>query len=102
LPEGTEGIMNSFLQNVINDINNMTVDEATEWIYKLFFRERATVNDAADEDYMPTIIYKPERNYSFILLIILCMMAVPVSVIVRNKIRLKKIEEEKTEHSQEV
>lgn len=101
LPEGTEGIVDSFVQGVVDDINAMTVDEATEWLYKLFFRERATVKDTSEEDYMPTIIYKPKRNYSFVLVILFCIMLVPISVIVRNKIKLKRMEEYE-EFSQEV
>ncbi|MBQ3136682.1 MAG: hypothetical protein IJB74_04280 [Clostridia bacterium] len=101
LPEGTEGIAESFIQSVVDDINAMTVDEATEWLYKLFFRERATVADTAEEDYMPTIIYKPEKNYTFVLVILFCLMLIPVSVIIRNKIKLKRMEEYE-EFSQEV
>ncbi len=101
LPEGTEGIAESFIQSVVDDINAMTVDEATEWLYKLFFRERATVKDTAEEDYMPTIIYKPERNYTFVLVILFGLMLIPISVIIRNKIKLKRMEEYE-EFSQEV
>lgn len=102
LPEGTEGIAESFIQSVVADINAMTVDEATEWIYKLFFRERATVEENPEEDYMPTIIYKPERNYTFVLVILFAAMLVPVGVIVRNKMKLKRMREEYEEYSQEV
>lgn len=101
LPEGTEGIAESFIQSVVDDINAMSVDEATEWIYKLFFRERATVADTSEEDYMPTIIYKPERNYSFVLVILGVLMLIPLSVIARNKLKLKRMEEY-SETSQEV
>ncbi len=102
LPEGTEGIVDSFVQGVVDDINAMSVDECTEWLYKLFFRERATVTDTAEEDYMPTIIYKPKRNYTFVLVILFCLMLVPAGVIVRNKLKLKRMKDEYEEFSQEV
>ncbi len=102
LPEGTEDIIASFAQGIVNDINAMTVDQTVEWLYKLFFRERVTAQDTFEEDYMPTIIYKPEKNYTFVLLIIAICMLIPVSVIARNKIRLRRMEEYYTESSQEV
>lgn len=102
LPEGTEGIVDSFIQSVVNDINAMTVDEATEWLYKLFFRERATVTDTSEEDYMPTIIYKPKKNYTPVLTVLFCLMLIPVGIIVRNKIRLRRMKEDYEEISQEV
>ena len=102
LPEGTEGIAESFIQSVVDDINAMTVDEATEWLYKLFFRERATVADTSEEDYMPTIIYKPKADYTFVLVILFCLMLIPIGIIVRNKIRLRQLKEDNEENSQEV
>ncbi len=102
LPEGTEDIAAGFIQSVVEDINAMTVDEATEWLYKLFFRERATVAETQEEEYMPTIIYKPERNYTFVLVVLFGLMLIPVSVIIRNKIKLKRMEENYEEFSQEV
>ncbi len=102
LPEGTEGIADAFMESVVNDINAMSVDEATEWLYRLFFRERATVTYADDEDYMPTIIYKEKTDYSFVLVILFCLMLIPVSVIIRNKIKLQRMKEDSSESSQEV
>ena len=99
LPEGTEGIVDSFIQSVVNDINAMTVDEAAEWIYKLFFRERATVDEPDEEEYLPTIIYKPKMNYTAILLVLFGLMLIPVGIIVRNKLRLKRMKENFEEYS---
>ena len=90
------------MQSVIDDINAMSVDEATEWLYRLFFRERAVAVYADDEDYMPTIIYKEPTDYSFVLLILFCLMLIPVGVIVRNKIKLRRMQEYSSESSQEV
>lgn len=102
LPEGTEDIVDSFIQSVVDDINAMTVDETAEWLYKLFFRERATVTDTSEEDYMPTIIYKPKKNYTPVLTVLFCLMLIPVGIIVRNKIRLRRMKEDYEEISQEV
>jgi len=71
---GNEGIIDSFMasngdnemfatysQDIGTQLAAMTVDETVEWLYKIFFRERATVEDNNLEDYTPTIIYK-EKN----------------------------------------
>lgn len=72
---GNEGIVDSFMsssngdndmfatysQDIGTQLASMTVDETVEWLYKIFFRERATVEDNTLEDYTPTIIYK-EKN----------------------------------------
>ncbi len=102
LPEGTEGIVDSFVQSVVDDINAMTIDEAAEWIYKLFFRERATVQEIEEEDYMPTIIYRPKPNFALIFGVLFVLMLIPVSVIIRNKLKLKRMKENYEEFSQEV
>ncbi len=102
LPEGSEELAEAFMQSVINDINAMSVDETTEWLYRLFFRERAVAVYADEEDYMPTIIYKEPTDYSFVLIILFCLMLIPVSIIIRNKIRLRRMKEYSSESSQEV
>lgn len=102
LPEGSEGLAEAFMQSVMNDINAMSVDETTEWLYRLFFRERAVVALADDEDYMPTIIYKETPDYSFVLVILFCLMLIPISIIIRNKIKLQRLKEYSSESSQEV
>jgi len=71
---GNEGIIDSFMasngdnemfatysQDIGTQLASMTVDETVEWLYKIFFRERATVEDNNLEEYTPTIIYE-EKN----------------------------------------
>ena len=40
----------------------MTTDETVEWLYKIFFRERPVVEVKPEEDYLPTIIYSPDKT----------------------------------------
>ncbi len=71
---GNEDLMTSFMGSGSGDENNMfatysggiteelaamSVDETVEWLYKIFFRERAVVEEK-DDNYMPTVIYKEE------------------------------------------
>ncbi len=60
---GDNEMVASFVAGIGEDLDNMTVDETVEWMYKLFFRERPIVEEAEDEEeYLPTIIYKPKSN----------------------------------------
>ena len=75
---GENQMVSGFVGGIGEDLSSMTVDETVEWIYKLFFRERPIVEEPETEEYMPTIIYEPERAsadvyvYTAILLICLC------------------------------
>ena len=41
----------------------MTTDETIEWLYQLFFRERATKDLPEDDGYVPHVIYEPENSH---------------------------------------
>ncbi len=72
---GNEGIVDSFMSasgeendmfatyssGISQELANMSVDETVEWLYKLFFRERVTVEEP-DEEYSPTVIYTEEKS----------------------------------------
>lgn len=76
---GNEGIVDNFMAtsngdnemfaNYSSDIGTelaaMTVDETIEWLYKIFFRERATVEENNLEDYTPTIIYEEKNSINW-------------------------------------
>ena len=99
---GNEGIVDSFMagnsdnelfatysSDIGTELANMTVDETVEWLYKIFFRERATVNENKLEDYTPTIIYKEKvKAGPVVLTVILVLMvaAAIVAVIYRKKL----------------
>ena len=45
----------------------MNEDELIEWLYNLLFKERVQVEIKVEEDYKPTIIYKPaEKDYTLL------------------------------------
>lgn len=75
---GNEGIVDSFMStngdnemfatysaDIETELAAMSVDETIEWLYKLFFRERATVEENNLEDYTPTIIYEDKSSISW-------------------------------------
>ena len=41
----------------------MTTDETIEWLYQLFFRERATKDLPEDDGYVPHVIYEPDNSH---------------------------------------
>ncbi len=74
---GNESIMNSFMgggaeggnemfatysAGIGEEMAAMTTDETVEWLYKLFFRERAVVPEKPEDNYLPTIIYVEEKE----------------------------------------
>ena len=62
---GDSELFATYSSDIGTEMANMTVDETVEWLYKLFFRERATVEENKLEDYTPTIIYKEKKSVSW-------------------------------------
>lgn len=61
---GDNEMVSGFVSGISEDLDNMTVDETVEWMYKLFFRERPVVEETqTGEEYLPTIIYEPESKF---------------------------------------
>ena len=59
---GNNEMVSGFVGGIGEDLDNMTIDETVEWIYKLFFRERPIVEEKTEEEYLPTIIYKEQKT----------------------------------------
>ena len=72
-----------------DEIAKMSVDETVEWLYKIFFRERATVEEA-DPDYTPTVIYQEKKsiNWTAVAGISFTVLALAVIVALFNRDRL--------------
>ena len=88
---GDNPMVAGFVDGIGEDLNNMSIDETVEWIYKIFFRERPIVEEKTDEEYLPTIIYEPEKPsaevyiYSALLLICLCEV-----IYIKERIRINR------------
>lgn len=62
---GEEGDMNvfaAFSGGIGTQFADMTTDEMIEWLYKLFFRERALAEPTTEGDYVPTVIYQETKK----------------------------------------
>lgn len=60
--DAEENTFTEFSSGIGEQMASMTTDETIEWLYKLFFRERVVSENVVDDDYTPTIIYKPKSN----------------------------------------
>lgn len=102
---GNEGIIDSFMasngdneliasyaSNVTDELNAMTVDETIEWLYKLFFRERVTVEEP-EEEYTPTIIYDEKDSFSAgtVIVCLLVLIAAAGVIAFLNKEKLLQL-----------
>ena len=52
-----------FSAGIGDQFAEMTTDETIEWLYQLFFRERATKDLPEDDGYVPHVIYEPEQSH---------------------------------------
>ncbi len=59
---GDNDMFSTFSGGIGEEMAKMSVDETVEWLYKIFFRERATVPVKPESDYLPTIIYTPQKS----------------------------------------
>ena len=108
--EGGNQMFAQFSTGIGDEMAKMTTDETVEWLYKLFFRERAIDPQLLESDYEPNIIYKPKKqiNYGFLgPLTIVLIVATIMAVINRSKItdfleEKKKSKKKTTTKSQEV
>lgn len=112
---GNEDLMTSFMGSgsaendmfatysggITEQLSAMSTDETVEWLYKLFFRERAVVEEKAD-DYLPTIIYVSEREipWSNILSVFLFTVIVGLFFGLANRDRIKIFLDEQKEKKQ--
>ena len=88
---GDNPMVASFVGGISEDLNNMTVDETVEWIYKLFFRERPIVEEKPTEEYMPTIIYKPANRFEGIgIYLFILLLALAELIYIKDRVRINR------------
>ncbi len=91
---GTEGgndMFATYSSGITEELATMTVDETVEWLYKLFFRERAVVEEQ-QEDYIPTVIYEEKYEFPwgtfFTVLLFIIIIGLFLGLANRDKIRI--------------
>lgn len=82
-----DSMMTQFSGSMGEEMQNMTVDETVEWIYKVFFREKPIVEEKVTEKYLPTVIYEPEEKGTKAPVIIFSALIIAIAIIVVIKKR---------------
>ena len=59
---GDDSMFAQFAGGIGGEFQGMTTDELIEWLYKLFFRERAIEEHSTGEEYIPTVIYEKPKT----------------------------------------
>lgn len=60
----------TYSASLTEQFETMSEDELVEWLFNLFFKERVKAELVFDEEYSPTIIYKPaKKNYIWLYVI---------------------------------
>lgn len=95
---GENQMVSGFVDGIAEDIDNMTVDQTVEWMYKIFFRERPIVEETQEEEYLPTIIYEPESKFGGMGIIIAILILVLGELIyIKEKVRINRFVKRKLE-----
>lgn len=105
------GMFAQYSAGIGDEMAKMSTDETIEWLYKLFFRERAVKEEKADDDYSPTIIYVEQKDKTEVtkiivpIVVVLLIIAI-VLIIMRKRIKdyfvIRKERKNRSELKQEV
>jgi hypothetical protein len=88
---GENQMVSGFVDGIAEDIDNMTIDETVEWMYKIFFRERPIVEQEQTEEYLPTIIYKPANRFEGIgIYIFILALALAELIYIKERVRINR------------
>ena len=95
--EGGDNMFATYSANIGGEMEKMTVDETIEWLYKLFFRERAVSKTAGGQDYTPTIIYvesqKSKAPKIILAILFVLLVAAVIICIIKREVIFDRLEE---------
>ena len=95
--EGDNNMFATYSANIGGEMEKMTVDETIEWLYKLFFRERAVSKTAGNNDYTPTIIYVESKKSAvgkvILAVLLVLLLAAAVICIIKREVIFDRLEE---------
>ncbi len=104
--EGDGGTFAQFSSGIGEQLSSMTTDELLEWLYHLFFRERAVKEEKeVDVNYTTAFTYVPkkENNTKQVVLITLTAVVVLAVVLILNRKRISNyIKTKKEERAEKV
>ncbi len=95
--EGGNDMFATYSAGIGEEMAAMTTDETVEWLYKLFFRERAVKEIKPQDDYLPTIIYEGKKENTALKGFILVVLIVCAGelVFIKNRTRIERFIEDR-------
>ena len=96
--EGGNDMFATYSAGIGDEMAKMTTDETVEWLYKLFFRERAVKEIKPQDDYLPTIIYEAEKEHTVLkgFIFVVVLLCVGELIFLKNRAKIERfIEDEK-------
>lgn len=96
--EGSNDMFATYSEGIGEQLATMTTDETVEWLYKLFFRERAVVEQKPQEEYMPTIKYEAKEETSAAgtaLLVIFALLALAEIIAIKKRDKISSFLEDR-------
>lgn len=94
--EGGNDMFATYSSGIGDEMAKMTTDETVEWLYKLFFRERAVKEIKPQDDYLPTIIYEAEKENTALkaFFVIVIILAIGTLVVYKKRVRIERFIED--------
>lgn len=97
--DGGNNMFDTYSSNIGGEMEKMTVDETIEWLYKLFFRERAVSKNAGNNEYTPTIIYveakKSVAGKVILSILFVLLLAALIVCIIKREVIFDRLEEKR-------
>lgn len=94
--EGGNDMFATYSSGIGDEMAAMTTDETVEWLYKLFFRERAVKEIKPQDDYLPTIIYEGEKEHPVLkgFFVVALILTVGTLVVYKKRERIERFIED--------
>jgi hypothetical protein len=95
--EGSNDMFATYSAGIGDEMAKMTTDETVEWLYKLFFRERAVKEIKPKDDYLPTIIYEGKKDHTVLkgFFAVVIILGIGTLVAYKNRTRIERYIEDR-------
>ena len=95
--EGGNDMFATYSSGIGDEMAKMTTDETVEWLYKLFFRERAVKEIKPKDDYLPTIIYEGKKDHTVLkgFFAVVIILGIGTLVAYKNRTRIERYIEDR-------
>ncbi|MCQ2463354.1 MAG: hypothetical protein MJ177_08135, partial [Clostridia bacterium] len=70
------GMMSMYTDSITSELKGKSADELIEWFYNLLFKETPKREEEPVNDFIPTVIYEPQKDYTNTVLIFAALFIV--------------------------